>query len=129
MNLPKKMQKKWSRDTLGKTKMDNIKSAVYDKCQQLAKACAEKSLARRANYTRPIKPFICFPALLWVTAYNLFDKGIISEEEIKNYFHLGFVPEYSKAYEDASKQNLHIGPLPFKKLSPFENAMWITDNI
>ena len=84
------------------------KSAIYDKCQRLAKQAAERELQGRS---RPIKPFVSFGALIWVEAFNAYDKNLITEEEIKGYFHLGFVPEYSKPYEIACTKPLSIGPL------------------
>lgn len=85
---------------------------LYDKCQRLAAQAAARDLAGRQ---RPVQSFVSFGAQLWVQAFVAFDKGLITEEELKSYFHLGFVPEYSAAYELAAKMPSHIGPLSAKK--------------
>jgi len=97
---------------------------LYDKCQRLAAQAADRDLAgareRAAKNGSPIKSFVSFGAQLWVQAFVAFDKGLITEEELKSYFHLGFVPEYSAAFDLASKMPRHIGPLPRPRKSLME---------
>jgi hypothetical protein len=86
--------------------MTPIESAVYDKCQRLAKeaSVAEEKAWRKDHPIGNMPAEICNMALFWTTAADFFFRGKIDEEEIKSYFHLGFVPEYSDVFDEVNKQ-------------------------
>ena len=70
---------------------NKIDSAIYDKCMALARESAEKFCKGKVFE----KSEICYSALKWAKAWEAYDKKLISEEQIKYYFALGFIPEYS----------------------------------
>ena len=78
--------------------MNKMDETIYSKCMKLAANANTSQMGKRV-FNRDQLEF-CFGAALWSQAWEDYDKKRITEEEIKYYFHLGFVPEYSKTYEN-----------------------------
>lgn len=72
--------------------MDKIHELIYDKCMRLAKEYAESYVATHGSKMdlNNSSYKIYNP---WVDLYSNFDKGKVTEEEVKYCFNLGFVPE------------------------------------
>lgn len=92
--------------------MEKWQDAVYTKCMRLAQEAAVLSIKawREKNPIGERTPHINHAAQLWVSLADCAFRGIMNEEETKACFILGYVPEYTKAYERTKKMADKIGP-------------------